>query len=97
MKSHLFAIGLAFAIMNVSTASASYLLSPYASMEERYQYESDHVAANRYHSENAQSAMTEQLRGRAPVKPFSDAERKWFNETPGYVYGNCHARTTWPC
>jgi hypothetical protein len=100
MKCCSFAVGIALSVFNVEMASAFYRLSPNSSIEERYRYESDHTSANEYHSDTTRGPASKQTGlpniGRS-IKPFTKAEQKWFDETPGYLYGNCEAQTSWPC
>lgn len=102
MKSTTVALGLLIAFATAGTASASYRISPYASQEERQQYETQHTMLNQYHPENARASMTRtDARGRSAVRmpagTFTADERNWFKQSSGEQYGGCDVAVSKPC
>lgn len=102
MKSTTVALGLLIAFASAGTASASYRISPYASQEERQQYETQHTMLNQYHPENARATMTPaDARGRSvvrmPAGSFTAEERNWFKQSSGEQYGGCDVAVSKPC
>lgn len=102
MKSTTVALGLLIAFATAGTASASYRISPYASQEERQQYEAQHTMLNQYHPENARASMTRtDARGRSvvrmPAGTFTADERNWFKQSSGEQYGGCDVAVSKPC
>lgn len=101
MKSYALALGLAVAVLNVGTASASYRQSPYASQEERYRYEADHTMLNQYHPNAARAAMTPSdakvYNARRPSTSFTEGERNWFKQSSGEQYEGCAIEISRPC
>ena len=95
MKYRVLAIGLAATIMNVGGALADYRLAPNVSWNERQRYEADHVASGRYHPNSAQARMPGDGAGRP--RPFTENERRWFNQSKSYDQRNCSGLTNFPC
>ena len=95
MKYKALAIVLAATMLNAGAALADYRLAPTASSEERQRYEQDHVAAGRYHRDNAQARMPGE-RVKQPL-PFTENERRWFNQSKSSDYGMCDRPTNFPC